>query len=271
MVDENYTKPLAYPVPDLSTKLESDVTYKIVDDVELKMDIYSPGRSSTNKIFPVVVFVHGGPIRTDISLKPKDWGVFKSYGKLVASRELVGITLNHRLYAIDNLSKSVSDVNEAIRFLIENNDQYRIDTNRICIWGFSGGGPLLGSIIKTNVASICCWLAFYAHLDLGNIAHQVTDKLSAKEIRQFTTTSILEENDTGNVPMFIARAGKDRPVLNEAIDLFVQKAVEKNRPITFVNHPSGRHGFDVLDNNERTHEIIEMALSFIETNAAKRQ
>lgn len=266
MVDDNLMKPLAYPVPDRPSKVDHDVTYKIVDDVELKMDIYSPEGSSTEMGYPAVVFVHGGPIEADMMPKPKDWGIFQSYGKLVASRGLVGVTLNHRLYAIENYPKSVGDVNDAIHFLSENDDCYGIDPNRLCIWGFSGAGPLLGSIIKSNLANIRCWLAFYAHLDLGNISRHLSDKLSAEEVGQFTTTSILEDNDMGNVPMFIARAGKDRPVLNEAIDLFVREAVGKNRSITFVNHPNGRHGFDILDENKKTHDIIEMALSFIDTN-----
>lgn len=266
MADDNLTKPLAYPIPEGPTKVDRDVTYKIIDGVELKMDIYSPEGSITDQRYPAVVFVHGGPIRADMVPKPKDWGVFSSYGKLTATRGLIGVTLNHRLFAIENYSKSVGDVNEAIRYLTENKDRYRMDPDRLCIWGFSGAGPLLGTIIKSNLAGIRCWLAFYAHLDLGNIAHQVADKLSSEEIRQFTTTSVLEDSYAGNVPMFIARAGQDRPVLNESVDLFVRKALEKNCPITFVNHPNGRHGFDILDEDKRTHEIIEMALSFIETH-----
>jgi hypothetical protein len=63
--------------------------------------------------------------------------------------------------------------------------------------------------------------------------------------------------------MFVARAGQDRPALNETIDGFVQKAIAMNRPVTFVNHPDGRHAFDVLDDDARTREIIEMAIAFV--------
>ena len=51
-----------------------------------------------------------------------------------------------------------------------------------------------------------------------------------------------------DVPLFVARAGRDEmPRLNETLDAFLTKAVARNLPITFANHPTGPHAFDLFD------------------------
>jgi hypothetical protein len=50
-------------------------------------------------------------------------------------------------------------------------------------------------------------------------------------------------------PIFIARAGLDHPRLNGALDRFVQEALAKNLTLELMNHPAGRHGFDILDDD----------------------
>lgn len=148
MADDFLLKSLVYPIPaDKPVRVQSDLTYKSVDDVELKMDIYAPAGLPTDTQLPAVVFIHGGPIRADLPLLPKDWGVYKSYGALMATSNLIGITFNHRLFAVENLSKSADDIKDAIQFVRDNGRRLNIDSNRLCIWGFSGGGPLLGSVL----------------------------------------------------------------------------------------------------------------------------
>ena len=44
---------------------------------------------------------------------------------------------------------------------------------------------------------------------------------------------------------------------------FVQLAIAKNAKIDFSNHSTGHHGFDLLDDNSRSREIIQRTLDFI--------
>jgi len=67
-------------------------------------------------------------------------------------------------------------------------------------------------------------------------------------------------------PTYIARAGRDEPGLNLAVDRFIQEAVAKKATLDFSNHAEGQHGFDVMDDNERTREIIRRTLEFIKTS-----
>ena len=67
----------------------------------------------------------------------------------------------------------------------------------------------------------------------------------------------------GSPPVFVARAGLDTAHLNAALGRFVEAALASNAPLTLVNHPSGRHGFDVEDDVPRTHEVVAATLAFL--------
>jgi hypothetical protein len=54
--------------------------------------------------------------------------------------------------------------------------------------------------------------------------------------------------------------------LNEAIDRFIAVALRKNATIDVMNHPTGQHGFDFRDDNERTREILARTVEFIQTS-----
>jgi hypothetical protein len=43
----------------------------------------------------------------------------------------------------------------------------------------------------------------------------------------------------------------------------VQEALARNVSIEVMNHPQGRHGFDILDDNPRSREIIGRAIEFL--------
>jgi dienelactone hydrolase len=76
--------------------------------------------------------------------------------------------------------------------------------------------------------------------------------------------SHLRQGDPTKIaPLFVAKAGLDRPFLRESIDEFVQIASERNIPITFMNHPGGEHGFDLLNDDARSREIIKATLAFL--------
>jgi dienelactone hydrolase len=68
------------------------------------------------------------------------------------------------------------------------------------------------------------------------------------------------------LPIFIARAGLDQRMINDTIDLFVQEALAGNAMLDVMNHPAGRHGFDMLDDDERSREIIGRAVAFAQAH-----
>src|SRR5260370_41472156 len=79
-------KRVVYTVPGMDgVKAKSNLTYKRVGDPELKMDAYSPPDIAAGDRHPAVVFIHGGYLPPNLLTKPKDWGVFVSYGQLLAA------------------------------------------------------------------------------------------------------------------------------------------------------------------------------------------
>jgi hypothetical protein len=69
-------------------------------------------------------------------------------------------------------------------------------------------------------------------------------------------------------PMLIARAGKEeRPWLNPTIDRFVVDAIARGAEVDLLNHPRGRHAFDVLEDDPRSQDIIARTLDFLVRHA----
>ncbi len=78
--------------------------------------------------------------------------------------------------------------------------------------------------------------------------------------REFSPINRLRRARFTVPPLFIARAGREEPGLNAAVDTFIQVAVDRKATLDFSNHPDGQHGFDVLDDNARTREIIKRTI-----------
>jgi dienelactone hydrolase len=189
-----------------------------------------------------VFFVHGGPIPVEMT-PPTQWGFFVSYGELVAASAFVGVTLNHRLHAPSDYGRSQSDVEAAIEYVRSHTAELNVDPDRIALWYFSGGGALLSAVLRNRPEHVRCALAFYPFLDVSEKAR--------------------------DLPIFIARAGLDQPMINKTIDLFVQEALAGNADLELMNHPTGRHGFAILDDNDRSREIIARAVAFVRSRTTE--
>lgn len=76
---------IVYAVPGMdAVRVQRDLIYKRDNGTELKMDIYLPPAPSRSTPLPGVLFLHGGG-RPSAMVSAKDWGVFVSYGQLLAA------------------------------------------------------------------------------------------------------------------------------------------------------------------------------------------
>jgi len=123
--------PVVYRVPGMDqVKVKSDLKYSNVDSPYLLLDVYAPPHLAKGKKLPAVLFIHGG---AGAETRPKDWGVYKSWGRLVAASGMVGVTFTHRLgYPKPLLADASSDVNAALNYIRANADSLNIDKDRIC-------------------------------------------------------------------------------------------------------------------------------------------
>jgi acetyl esterase/lipase len=116
-----------------------EVTYKTVDTLALKLDIFLPdtGRGP----FPVVVWVHGGGWRVGSKAEPRPRSLTEQ-GFAVAS-------ISYRLSQVAKFPAQLIDCKDAVRFLRHHAATYQLDPNRIAAWGSSAGGHLVALLATT--------------------------------------------------------------------------------------------------------------------------
>jgi acetyl esterase/lipase len=245
--------------------VRKDLNYKGNDaNPLLKMDVYIPPSLAVKDRRPAVIFIHGG---TGTEHRPKDWGFYVSWGRLVAASGMVGVTFTHRLgYPKPQLAEASSDVTDAISYVRANADSLNVDQDRICLAAYSAGGPMLSMAMREKPAYVRCLVAFYAFMDIQQSdLHRQHE--TPEMVRKFSPITYLAAHAAEIAPIFIARAGRDQiPAMNDSIDRFVSEAINRNATLDFANHPQGVHGFDNQNDDARSREIIRRVIDFMRTH-----
>jgi acetyl esterase/lipase len=263
---ERVNPAVVYRLPGMEkVRVISNLQYSEVDNPHLRMDVYIPPELKPQERRPVVVLVHGGAGPEN---KPKDWGIFQSWGRLLAAAGMVAAAFTHRFSPPPQslLAEAASDVDSAINYLRSNAESIHANADHIGVCAWSSGGALLRPLLTKKPPLVRCVLAFYAMLDLQQYA-PAGDAARLQLLGEYSAIAALAEDSTMMTPMWIARAGRDEvPMLNEALDRFTARALAVNAPITVINHPSGAHGFDNQNDDERSREIIRSAIEFMRTH-----
>ena len=259
--------PIVYNIPGMDkVRVVPNLKYTTTTDPNIAMDMYLPPESVEKR--PAVIFIHGG---AKPEWTPKDWGIYTSWGRLVAASGFVGVTFTHRLeYPKRSLEAGAADVVSAINYVRSNADKYNVDKDRICLIAFSAGGPMLSLAMRGDTPYVKCIVGFYAFMDIRQSDYSKVEE--SEKLKAFSPITSLEKDPRNIPPMFIARAGLDEvPTMNDSIDRFVSSAISKNIALTFANHPSGVHGFDNQNNDDRSREIIRNALAFMRSNLSMKK
>ncbi len=74
-------------------RVVSNLKYSEVGKPHLLMDVYIPPDLEPQDLRPVVVFIHGGAGPENA---PKNWGMFQSWGRLIAAAGMVAAAFTHR-------------------------------------------------------------------------------------------------------------------------------------------------------------------------------
>ncbi len=111
-----------------------DVTYLRADGYESKLDVYVPRDRSTPR--PTVVYIHGGGwVGGD-----KDSSTLSVLPYLQMG--FAAVNVEYRLAREALAPGAVEDTRCALRWVIQNAEEYGFDTNRIVVTGASAGGHL---------------------------------------------------------------------------------------------------------------------------------
>jgi len=267
-LDELAKKRVVYSIPGMERiSVEKNIIYKIVGDTTLSLNVYYPLSMIKGMIRPAVLFVHGGGPPERVG-QGKDMESFVSWSQLVAASGLVAVTFSHRqLWTLTKLEDARSDINDCIAYILEHGISLGIDTNALCIWSCSSGSlHSLRKMLRDSPTYIRCSVVYYGLLSLLNKKYYTYTSDEEEEIKEFSALHHLRETDKTIAPIFIARAGLDNDYLNDGLDTFVKEAIEKNIPLTFMNHPTGLHGFDILNDDEQSRRIIKATLEFMKAH-----
>ncbi|HEY8785318.1 MAG TPA: alpha/beta hydrolase [Candidatus Limnocylindria bacterium] len=245
--------------PPAGARVERDLVYRTDGDRVLKLDLYRP--ASSRGASPVVFLVNGDAPE-EIIAAAKDWGVFRSYGEHLAARGIVGVPFNHRSGNRLAPTEVAADVQAAIGFVRRRGEDFGIDVNRVGVWVFSAGGPFgLAPLLQRRPEWLRCAAGFYTIWDLAPLRASLpwaTDET----VRRWSCVGALDAENPDLPPLFLARAGRDHAALLEGTDTFVRKAQQLGVNLTVLDHPTGQHGFDTRDDDERSREIIRETLEF---------
>jgi acetyl esterase/lipase len=237
-------------LPDMGkAQVQRDVVYKTAEGQPLRLDVYAPPDAKKDAKLPAVVFVSGAS-------ETRSWQVYQDYGQLTAAHRMVAVMYDKR-YGPDQYDEGTADTRDLLAYLRGHATALRIDPDRICLWAFSAGGPLLVVGMGGDTPYLRCLAAFYPVLDVARMP-------GAKAPPATTPLSLVQKSPEKLVrPLFLARAGLDAPELNAAVDAFVAEALKHNLPLTLANHPRGNHAFDILDDNETSRDVIRAAFTFL--------
>ncbi|MGL5978069.1 MAG: alpha/beta hydrolase fold domain-containing protein [Erysipelotrichaceae bacterium] len=111
-----------------------DVAYNQESEAQ-KLDLYYP--ETQLQAYPTVIYLHGGAFKIGdkASMGLPDVLTMRDHGFLVVS-------INYRLSGEARFPAAVSDAKDAVKFLKKYASTYKVDMDRIFLWGASAGANL---------------------------------------------------------------------------------------------------------------------------------
>jgi hypothetical protein len=248
-------KAVRYTLPGTdAVTIRSDVPYK-GGDPELVLDIYAGSGPDSGTPRPVVVVAAGYRdvgVTLRLGCRFKEMGMSVSWARLIAASGMVAITYSTR--------DPETDLPAVLQYVREHAPSLGV-SERIGLFAASANVVVALSALMLDPDLKCAALLYGFTLDSdGSTA--VAD--AAKAFGFVNACAGRSVDDLpARTPLFVARAGEDQfPGLNQALDRFVTRALQRNLPIALVNYATGAHGFDLDDDSGGSQEVIRQILGF---------
>ncbi|MFD4543050.1 alpha/beta hydrolase [Streptomyces bauhiniae] len=209
-----------------------------------RVDLYLPDGGEP---CPAVVFVHGGPLPAGIRPTPRDWPVFTGYAAFAAQLGAVGVTMDYRLHAPDDLARAAEDVSAAVDLV---RAHPRVDGDRVALWFFSGSGPLAAPWLSAPPPWLRCLAANYPLLEPLPGHGMDGDRFRpAAAVR-----------GAGDLPVVLTRVGLEDPMLDATVERFLDAAGECGAEVEVIAAPHCRHGFETVDDTDEARAVVREAM-----------
>jgi hypothetical protein len=251
-------KPVVLELPGMeAVKVRRGLAYRETER-SLSFDVWAPPKVTQSELSAAVVFVSGFPdpgFEQRVGCKVMEMASYESWARLVAASGLVAVTYVNR--------EPAADFAAVLRYVYEHAAVLGVDRERIAIWACSGNVPtaLSALLVGTDVPVASAALCYGYMFDAAAVASQIgfADPCAGRSVDDVRT----------GVPLLVVRAGQDQtPGLNATLDRFVAGALSRDLPLTLVNHAGAPHAFDLLDDSDRTRDVIRAILDFLRVTLA---
>lgn len=261
-------KPIVLREPAMDDVVPSrDLAYASTEDATLTFDLYLPPATlGPAARLPLVILTNGYPdpgMQRVLGCRTKDMMSVDGWARLIACRGLAAVTYT--------CLEPARDVGSLLQHLVSHAGSLGLDASRVGAWACSGHAPTaLGLLARTCPVPVACAAICYGYsMDVGG-ADAVASAAARFRFAIPLAGAGVPDLRT-DAPLLLVRAGHDEmPRLNEALDRFADAAQRANLPVTVIDHETGRHAFDILDDSPRSGAVIREVLAFLERQLCAR-
>ena len=236
---QQWTLKIPEPPAD-AARVTKDVPFASSGASPLLMDVYRPS-AAQGRLPAVIFYTLYWPSEGPSARASADW--FKNWSRLAAANGIVAILPDLRAEpGTGNAERPAraagDDFQRLLAHLTTHAADYGVDVDRIALFAESGA----------------TWAALPAVQDPAQTAIKAA-------VMYYGSANV--ETFRGDLPLLWVRAGRDSPRTNAEIARLSSLALTQNAPVTVINHPTGRHGFEGRDEDAMTRDVMEQTLSFI--------
>jgi alpha-beta hydrolase superfamily lysophospholipase len=236
-------------------KVKRGLVYSTVDGVRLHMDVYRP-RRARGVALPAVL-LGGSPA----ARAGRRSGQKVGWSQLIAASGMVAVDFDLRSdSSLRTPAAPATDAEAVIAYVRDHARFLGVDASRLCTFGMSSDSApwMIWAAVHQPSPSIRCNVDYYGQLDFADPA-----------LAEYSPFRYLQREGGTITPMLIAKAGRDRPVVNESIDRFAGAAHGVHADVRVLTNPTGRHGFDVRAPTARSRAIVRETIRYLRARLAR--
>ena len=219
----NYPEP-----PRTAVRLMSDIPFATAGATTLSMDVYRPATSAAPA--PALIFFRDSdPGRPTVRQSDEP---LKSWARVAAAQGIVAIIPDLRS------GSAPEDLRLLLPHLVSRASHYGVDRERLVLFAASGpAAEALPAVEDPRQTAIRAAVIYYG-------------------VANVTTFRV-------DLPVLWVRAGLDHAGMNREIVRLTALAASQNAPVTLLNHHTGHHAFEVVDDDAATRRVIDQTIAFV--------
>jgi len=258
MVREIAKKRVVYHLPGMeAVRVRQDLTYRSTSAAELPLNVYYPPLSPSPSL-SIVLLPMAYP---DPKARVRAYGPITSWARLIAASGMAAVVYGSEAPA--------EDVHALLRYLRSEARGLGLDVDSFGVFAASGHVTVGLSALMRDRLLRCAALLYGYTMDLDGSTEIADIGRQAGFVDACAGLSVDDLPD--DVPMLFVRAGREHsPGLNETLDRVVVRALERNLPLSLINHATGAHGFDLDEDTALSRGIVQQVVTFLQLHLKAR-